>query len=217
MKSFAVIGLGRFGTHLALTLTQSEHQVLVIDKDEEKVQALSDYVTNAVIGDPSDKTVLEAAGIADYDCAVVAISNDMETSILTTLLLEDIGIKEIVARAVSDNHAKVLQRVGANYVVFPERDMGEKLAYKLDKANVLDFIEFSDDYSVVEIKVPIKWVGKSLRELDLRRKYKLSVIAVIKDSTLRKIEINPDPDKPFEAMDTVALIGLNSDIDKVNT
>ncbi|MBE6687682.1 MAG: TrkA family potassium uptake protein [Ruminococcaceae bacterium] len=216
MKSFAIIGLGNFGTTLALTLAQNQHQVLVIDEDAEKVEEISDYVTNAVIGDSTDRAVLETAGITDYDCAVVAISNNMECSILTTLLLEDMGISQVVARAVSDNHAKVLQRVGADIVVFPERDMGEKLAYKLDKNNVLDYIEFSEDYSLVEAKVPVRWVGKSLRELDIRRKYKINIIAVIKDHPYRKIEINPDPDAPFEADDTLAMVGLNSDLDKVN-
>lgn len=216
MKSFAVIGLGNFGKTLALTLAENEHQVLIIDQDAQRVEEISDYVTNAVIGDSSDRTVLEAAGITDYDCAVVAISNNMECSILTTLLLEDIGVKQVVARAVSDSHAKVLERVGADVVVFPEKDMGEKLAYKLAKKNVLDFIEFSDDYSLVEVKTPVKWVGKTLRELDIRRKYKINVIAVIKEQPVRKIEINPDPDKPFEASETLAMVGLNSDIDKVN-
>ncbi|MBQ9922664.1 MAG: TrkA family potassium uptake protein [Clostridia bacterium] len=215
MKSFAVIGLGRFGTHLALTLVQDGHQVLVIDKDSERVEELSDYVTNAVIGDPTDREVLEAAGISEYDCAIVAISNDMESSILTTLLLEDLGVRRIVARAVSDNHAKVLEKVGADTVVFPERDMGEKLAHKLNKNNVLEYIEFSSDYSVAEIKVPVKWVGKTLRELDLRRTYKVNVIAVVKDYP-RKIQINHDPDDPFEASDTIAIIGKNEDIDKVS-
>lgn len=215
MKSFAVIGLGRFGTHLALTLADNGHQVLVIDKEESKVEALSDYVTNAVIGDPTDKDVLEAAGITEYDCAVVAISNDMESSILITLLLEEAGVRRIVARAVSDNHAKVLEKVGADLVVFPEKDMGEKLAYKLDKNNVLEYIEFSDDYSVAEIMVPVRWVGKTLRELDLRRNYRVNVIAVIKEHP-HKIQINPDPDDAFEATDTIAIIGKNEDIDKVS-
>lgn len=216
MKSFAIIGLGNFGIALALTLAENEHQVLVIDEDSEKVEEISDYVTNAVIGDSTDRNVLEAAGITDYDCAVVAISNNMECSILTTLLLGDMGIKEVVARAVSNNHAKVLERVGANLVVFPERDMGEKLALKLCKRNVLEYIEFSEDYSIVEVKTPIKWIGKTLRELDVRNKYKINVIAIIKEQPAHKIDINPDPDMVLEATDTVAMIGINSALDKVN-
>ena len=217
MKSFAIIGLGNFGKTLAMTLAEDGHQVLVIDSDEERVEEISDYVTNAVIGDSTERSVLESAGITDYDCAVVAISNNMECSILTTLLLEDLGIKEVVARAVSDNHAKVLERVGADLVVFPERDMGEKLAFKLSKKNVLEFIEFSQDYSIVEIKTPIKWIGKTLRELDIRKKYKVNVIAVIKDYPPHKIDISPDPDTVLEASDTVTMIGSNDDIDKVNS
>ncbi len=213
MKSFCIIGLDTFGQTLALTLTQNGHQVMIIDENAEAVNALADVVTNAVIGDPTNESVLRAADVKQYDCAVICTSDNINDSILITLSLKDMGIPKVVARAVSDQHKRVLEKIGADQVVFPERDMGEKLAYMLDKNNVMDYIEFSSEYSIVEIKVPLSWVGKTLLELDVRKRFKVNVIAVT-DQRTGKISISPAPDRPFDPMDLVSLIGLNVDIDK---
>ena len=148
MKSFCVINIGRFGRTLALTLQASGHQVMIIDQNEEVINELADQVTSAIVGDPTNEAVLKAAGVKNYDCVIVCISTNINHSIMTTLLLKDMGVKKIVARATSEMHRRVLEKIGADQIVFPEKDMGEKLAYMLEKNNVLEYIEFSNDYSI---------------------------------------------------------------------
>ncbi len=212
-RSFCIIGLGRFGQTLAANLAKTNHQVLVIDIDEDVINTIGDTVTNAVAGDPTNEAVLHAAGVADYDCAVVATAESINASILTTLLLKEIGVKQVVARAASEQHGKVLEKIGADMVVFPERDMGEKLVNILDRNNVLEYIEFSDSHSIVETAVPKKWIGKTLIELDVRRKYGVTVLAV--GDAEGSMNISPDPTKPFTGEETVALLGENKAIDKI--
>jgi len=214
MKSFCIIGLNTFGQTLALTLSQNGHQVMVIDEDNDIVNVLADQVTNAVVGDPTNEAVLRAAGIKDYDCAVICFDDDMNASILLTLTLKDLGVPKVVARAINDKHSRVLRRVGADDVVFPERDMGEKVAYTLDKNNVLEFIEFSNEYSIVEIKVPDHWIGKTLSELEIRRKYKVNVIAV-SDHVTGRMDISLTADRVFAPGEQVTLLGANQNIDKI--
>ncbi len=212
-RSFCIIGLGRFGQTLAVNLAKTEHQVLIIDENEEVINALSDTVTNAVVGDPTSESVLRAAGVEDYDCAVVATAENINDSILTTLALKDIGIKQLVARASSDQHRRVLEKLGADMVVFPEKDMGEKLVGILDRNNVLEYIEFSDTHAIVEVAVPEKWIGKSLAQLDVRRKYGVTVLAV--NAPESGMNISPDPTKPFSEDETVALLGEIAAIDRI--
>ena len=164
MKSFCIIGLGNFGKNLALTLAQNGNQVLVIDNVESDIDAIADQVTNAVCGDPTNEMVLRAAGVTSYGCCVVCLGSDnMQESILVTLTLKELGIPKIVARASSEQHRKVLAKVGADKVVFPEKDMGQNLAYILSKTDVLEFINFSRNCSVVELKTPRRWAGSRLR------------------------------------------------------
>ena len=153
-RSFCIIGLGRFGQTLAINLAQTGHQVLAIDIDEDVINVIGDTVTNAVVGDPTKEAVIHAAGVNDYDCAVVATAENINDSILTTILLKEMGIKQVVARAGSEQHGRVLKKIGADMVVYPERDMGEKLVHILDRNNVLEYIEFSDSHSIREIAVP---------------------------------------------------------------
>jgi len=211
-RSFCIIGLGRFGQTLAVNLVKTGHQVLVIDIDDDVVNVMSDVVTNAVVGDPTNEQVLRAAGAAEYDCAVVATAQSINDSILTVLTLKDIGVKQIVARAGSEQHGRVLEKIGADMVVFPEKDMGEKLVNILDRNNVLEYIEFSETHSIVEVAVPSKWVGRSLIELDVRRRYGVTVLAVADDGSMN---ISPDPTKKFTGSETVALLGENSAIDRI--
>ena len=211
-RSFCIIGLGRFGQTLAVNLVKTGHQVLVIDIDDDVVNVMSDVVTNAVVGDPTNEQVLRAAGAAEYDCAVVATAQSINDSILTVLTLKDIGVKQIVARAGSEQHGRVLEKIGADMVVFPEKDMGEKLVNILDRNNVLEYIEFSETHSIVEVAVPSKWVCRSLIELDVRRRYGVTVLAVADDGSMN---ISPDPTKKFTGSETVALLGENSAIDRI--
>ncbi|MBO5275430.1 MAG: TrkA family potassium uptake protein [Clostridia bacterium] len=213
MKSFCIIGLGRFGKTLAKTLAEEGAQVMVIDEDPDSVAAVADIVTSAVIGDPTNEAVLRTSGVKNYDCAIVSISKKIDDSVLVTLMLKDLGIGWVVARSVSELHTRVLEKIGADQIVFPERDMGEKFAYMLGRENVLDYIEFSDEYSIVEIKVPESWLGKDLIKLDIRRKYNITVIAVRTESG--KIDISPGPNRVFRPGDTATLVGMNRDIDNI--
>lgn len=212
-RSFAIIGLGRFGQTLAVNLAKTGHQVLVIDIDEDIINVMADTVTNAVVGDPTNEAVLRAADVHEYDCAVVATAENINDSVLITILLKEIGVKQVVARAGSEQHAKVLEKIGADIVVFPERDMGEKLVNILDRNNVLEYIEFSDTHSIVEVAVPKEWIGKSLVELNARRRYGVTVLAV--GTPDGSTNISPDPNRKFTGDETVALLGDNKDIDKI--
>ncbi len=212
-RSFCIIGLGRFGQTLAVNLAKTGHQVLAIDIDENIINVIADTVTNAVVGDPTNEAVLHAAGVTDYDCAIVATAENINDSVLTTILLKEMGIKQVVARAGSEQHGRVLEKIGADMVVYPERDMGEKLVHILDRNNVLEYIEFSDTHSIVEVAVPEEWVGKSLIELNVRRHFGVTVLAVGDENGMTNI--SPDPARKFIATDTVALLGENKAIDKL--
>jgi trk system potassium uptake protein TrkA len=212
MRSFVVLGAGRFGESVAKTLYESGYEVLAIDQSEEIIQELSDYVTHAVVGDVTDENVLKSLGVRNFDVALVAIGGNMESSILVTLLLKEMGVKYILAKAQNALHAKVLSRVGADRVIFPERDMGIRVAYNLVSTNVLDFIELSPDYSIIEITVPQQWEGKSLRELNIRANYGINIMA-IKNGT--QINISPKADDVIKHDDILVVIGSNEDLNKV--
>lgn len=212
-RSFCIIGLGRFGQTLAINLAKTGHQVLAIDIDENVINVIGDTVTNAVVGDPTNEAVLHAAGVIDYDCAIVATAENINDSVLTTILLKEMGIKQVVARAGSEQHERVLEKIGADMVIYPERDMGEKLVHILDRNNVLEYIEFSDTHSIVEVAVPKQWVGKSLIELNVRRHFGVTVLAVGNEGGTTNI--SPDPTRKFVVTDTVALLGENKAIDKI--
>jgi len=213
MKSFCIIGLGKFGQTLAVTLAHEGHQVMVIDTDSAKVTALADIVTNAVIGDPTNEAVLRAAGVRDYGCAVVCFTQNINENILITIMLKEIGVPKVVTRALNEGHQKVLEHIGADMIVFPEQDMAEKLAYMLAKENVTDFIEFSG-YEIVEMHIPDGWVGKNLVELDLRKKYKVNVIAVSGEDG-KNADVTPAADRLFKSDERVTVIGNKRDIDKL--
>ncbi|MGQ9628774.1 MAG: potassium channel family protein [bacterium] len=188
MRQFVVIGLGQFGISVATTLAQSGQEVMVIDTDEEKVQAISDVVTHAVRVEATDEKALRALGVADVDVAVVCIG-DIEDSILTTMILRDMGVPEIIAKASNILHGKVLQKVGASKVIFPERDMGVRVAKSLIAPNVIELVGgLSSDYNIVEAVAPPAFVGRTLKELAIRNKYNVTVIGI-----RRKVpQQNPD-------------------------
>jgi trk system potassium uptake protein TrkA len=210
-KSFAVLGLGRFGTSVANALADMGFDVLAVDSKEEHISQLSESVTHAITGDVTNESLLHSIGIRNFDVAIVAIGDDIQNSILTTILLKEAGVPYIVSKAQNDLHARVLEKVGADRVVFPEKDMGIRVAHNLSKTNVLDFIELSKDDSIMEIIPPAKWIGKSLKDAQVREKYGISIIAIKKDEN---IQVAPKADYVIEKGNLLVVIGTNHDIQR---
>ncbi|GAB2675984.1 potassium channel family protein [Paenibacillus thermoaerophilus] len=211
-KLFAVIGLGRFGSSVARTLANQGYEVLAIDSEEDRVQQLSDIVTHAVQADATDEETLRALGLRNFDVVVVAIGQDIQSSILTTLILKDMGVGTIVAKAQNELHGKVLQKIGADRVIYPERDMGQRVATHLISPNVIDYIELSDDYSIQELKPTGRMIGKSLRELDIRAKFGCNVMAVKSGD---RMDIAPQADVLITSEDVLVVVGKNEDLHRM--
>lgn len=209
MKQFVVIGLGRFGSSVAKTLYSLNHDVLAVDKDEELVQEISDYVTHAVQADATDENALKALGIRNFDVAVVATALELQSSVLIALLCKEMGIKHVIAKAQSELHAKVLYKIGADKVIFPERDMGVRVAHNLVSSSILDYIEVAPDYSLVEIAALPQWVGNSLRGLNMREKYGMNVLAIRHG---KEINVSPKGDYIINKSDVLVVIGSNEEI-----
>lgn len=215
MKTFVVIGLGRFGTAVATELCSLGHEVLAIDGREENVQVVADRVTHAVTGDARDPSVLRALGVRNFDCAVVAVGDDVGNSALITLNLKEMGMKKIICKAQSHVHRKVLEKIGADRVVFPEHEMGVKLAQGLSHSNVLNFIELSEDYGIVEIAPPRDWLGKSIRELDVRAKFKINIIAIRNENG--GMTVSPGGEYVLLHNDVVVTLGRYEDINNLHS
>lgn len=203
-KQFVVIGLGRFGRSVAKTLSVLGHDVLAIDKDEHSVQLIMQDVTQAVQADAREEDTLRALGVRNFDVAVVAIGDDLEANILVTLMLKEMGIS-VVAKAQSTQHGKVLERIGADKVIYPERDMGVRLAHNLVTTNVMDYIELSPDYSIFEIMASTIFINKTLGELDLRKRYGINVMAIKKKAD--QIMIAPGANSVIEEEDILVVVG----------
>jgi len=214
MKQFVVIGIGRFGKAVAERLYELGHEVLAIDTDEEAIQKISDKVTHAVTADAADESVLRSLGVRNFDVGVVSISSDIQSSIIITLMLKELGVGYVVAKAKDELHAKVLLRIGADRVVFPERDMGERVAHNLIATNILEYIELSPEHSIIEFAVLQSWVGKDLRDLNLRAKYGVTVVA-IRNINDDKINISPKADNEIKEGDVLIVIGDNDDLKKL--
>ena len=212
-KQFLVLGLGRFGASLAKTLCDLGQEVLAVDADEELVGNIAPHVTQAMQLDATDETLLASLGVKNFDAAIVSIGQNTRDSILVCVLLKELGVPYLVAKANDDLHAKVLQRVGADKVVFPERDMGARTAYNLVSTNILDYIELSPDYSLVEISVPPQWVGKNMRELNLRVRYGINVMAI--RHVGGDISVAPQGIDALEKDDVLVAIGSNASISKL--
>lgn len=211
-KQFVVIGLGRFGTSVAKTLYSLGNDVLAIDVDEETVQNISDSVTHSVQADATDENTLRSLGIRNFDVAVVTIGSDLQSSVMVTLLLKELGVDLIIAKANSEIHAKVLYKIGADRVVLPERDMGVRVAHNLVSSNILDYIELSPDYSIAEIANPKAWQGKTLQELNLRANFGINIVAVKKDND---INVSPMAEDKLEAGDVIVAIGCADELNKL--
>ena len=214
MKSFLVIGLGRFGAAVAQELSALGQEVLALDIDAENVQHIADQVTQAIQGDAQDEAVLRSVGAGNFDCCVVAVGADMEASILITVMLKEMGAKYIVAKAMTPIHARVLERVGADRVVLPEIDMGQRLAQRLARTNVVDYIGVSDEFSIVEIHPPRSWVGNSLGKLGVRAKHQINVLA-IRHGEGGQVDVNPKPDKVIGPDDLLIVIGTSEQVNSV--
>lgn len=204
MKSYVVIGLGRFGTEVARQLCANGCEVLAMDTHSERVQAVANDVTHAVVGDAQDKEVLRALGVRDFDCAVVAIGGDLSASVLTTMNLKELGVPQVICKAHDITHRKVLEKLGADRVVIPEQDQAVKLAHSLASPNVLEYIELSDAYGIIEVPAPASWIDKSLRELNVRAKLGVNIIAVKRDE---KVNVSPAADYRISQGDVMVVLG----------
>lgn len=211
-KQFVIIGLGRFGSSVAETLYGLGNDVLVIDKDEDLIQDISDSVTHTVQMDATDENALRTLGLRNFDVAVVTIGSNIQASVMVTLLVKELGVKYIIAKGNSDLHAKVLYKIGADRVILPEKDMGVRVAHNLVSESILDFIELSPDYSIMEIEAPEEWRGKSIRELKLRSKYGINVMAIKKADS---INLSPLADDTVDAKDILVAIGSAEDLSKL--
>lgn len=209
MKSFVVIGCGRFGSSVAKTLFELGNKVLVVDKDPNIIDEVSEFVTEAIVANAKKASELSKLKLDKYDVVIVSIGSNMEASILSTLLVKELGAKNIVAQAQSELHGRILIRNGADKVVFPEMDMGAKVAHNLTSSNVLEYIQLSPDFSIMEFSVLGNWNGKSISELRLRNKYGINVIAVKRQD---EVIPSPDPDFVLEHYDVLVIIGSEEKI-----
>lgn len=216
-RQFAVIGLGRFGRAVCSTLHEQGYEVLGIDSDERRVaQALTDQIVDhAVELDSTQPTALKEAGIPDFDTVIVAIGNYVEQSVITTLNVKELGVSHVVAKASSEIHVKLLRRVGADHVVFPEHEMGRELARSLTRPGILDRFEIDLDNSIVEVVVPHAFDQKTIVELDLRNQYGLTLLALSQENPPEKFEINPSPVTRLRGGGVMVVIGSNHGIDRL--
>ena len=211
-KTYVVVGLGKFGVTVATRLYELGNEVLAIDNLAENVQRIENRVTYAVVGDARDEEVLRSLGVRNYDCAVVAIGSDLATSVLVTLNLKELGIPKILCKATDELQKKALEKVGADRVVIPEREMGVKLAQALSSSSVLDYIELSRDCGIVEIPVPESWRGKTIRELNIRAKFGVNIIAVKKNGG---INVAPGGDCLLDEQSVLVVLGKNEQLTKL--
>ncbi len=214
-KQFAIIGMGRFGSSVARTLYNLNFEVLAVDSDEHRTQEVINMVTHAVQADSTDEEALRALGLRNFDVVVVAIGQDIQASILTTLILKDMGVKMLVAKAQNELHGKVLAKIGADKVIYPERDMGHRVAHNLISPNILDHIELSDDYSIVDLQVGPLLIGKNLRQLDIRNKFQCNVMGI--KSQNGKMNIAPHAEDLIQENDVLVVVGKNEDLQKFET
>jgi len=212
MRQVAVIGLGRFGSSVARTLAQSGCEVLAVDADAERVKGIVDEVTDAVQVDALDETALKSLGLRNFEAVVVAIGHEVKASILVTVLLKEMGVPKIVAKAQDDLHGRVLQKVGADIVVFPERDMGVRLAHTLLSRSIIDEIQLSTEYSIFELQAPTQFLDRSLKDLQLRQRAALTVLAVRRGTG---VVVSPDASFVVEPGDILVALGQPEKLDKL--
>ncbi len=210
-KQFAVFGLGSFGKSVALTLQSFGCDVIAVDNCYEKIQDIADSVSYAMCGDVTEPEFMKTIGARNLDGAVIAISENLEAAIMATMLSKEMGIPYVLAKAMDELQGKILEKIGAESIVYPEIDMGERVAKKLMSTEFVDWIELSPDYSLTEKLIPKQWEGKSLAELRVREKFGINVIGILKED---KMDMALDPSKPLQADDMLFIIGKNSDLEK---
>lgn len=214
MKQFAIIGVGRFGSSVALTLTKMGYEILALDVSEERVNDIVEHVTHAVQIDALDEHALRSVGIRNFDVVVVAIGQDIQANILVTVMLKEMGVKNVVAKAQNALHGRVLERVGADKVVFPERDMGEKVAHALVSKNIMEQISLSPEHSLVEMLAPSLFINKTLLESRARNKYGVSILAIRREGELI---ISPTAQERIMEGDILVVIGKTDRLQKFET
>ncbi|WP_284644371.1 potassium channel family protein [Paenibacillus silviterrae] len=210
-KQFAVIGMGRFGHSVAKSLADMGYEVLAIDSSDQRTQEAAHLVTHVVQADSTDEDAMRALGIRNFDVVVVAIGQDIQASILTTIILKEIGVPTVIVKAQNELHGKVLTKVGADKVVYPERDMGQRVAHHLISPNIIDYIELSDDHSIVEIQASEGLYGKSLRDLHIRARFGCNVMAI---KSSGKMNIAPHADDLIKQGDVLVVVGKNTDLQR---
>ena len=204
MKSVLLVGLGRFGRHTALKLNEAHHQVMAIDRDEERVNAVLPYVTNGQIGDATNEDFMESLGVSNFDVCIVAIGDDFQSSLEATSLLKELGARLVVSRAARDVHAKFLLRNGADEIVYPEKQLAVWTAIRYTADHILDYIELDSEHAIFEISVPEKWIGKTVGEVDVRKRHGINIMAV---KHCGQMQMNITPQTGFTKNDTVLVLG----------
>ena len=212
MKNYVVIGLGRFGSAIARQLCSLGAEVLALDVRSELVQQVANEVTHAVVGDAQDKEVLRALGVRNFDCAIIAIGDDLAASVLTTMNLKELGVPYIVCKAHDETHRRVLEKLGVDRVVIQEQEHGQRLARSLYSHNVLDYIELSAEYGILEVPAPAGWLGKTLKELNVRAKLGINIIAVENEG---KTNVSPAADYRISQGDVMVVLGDNVALERV--
>ena len=191
MKSILLIGLGRFGRHIAIKLDELHHQVMAVDKEDTRVDAVLPFVTNAQIGDATNEDFLSSLGVGNFDVCIVAIGDNFQNSLEVTSLLKELGAKMVVSRAARDVHAKFLLRNGADEIVYPERQLADWVAIRYSADHILDYIELDEGHAIFEISIPEEWIGKTIGQLDIRKKYNINIMA-LKTNDIMNLKISSD-------------------------
>lgn len=211
MKTILVVGLGRFGRHICMKLQELGHEVMAIDKEEHRVDAALPYVTNAQIGNSTDEEFMTSLGVRNFDVCIVAIGDNFQSSLETTSLLKELGARLVVSRAARDVHAKFLLRNGADEVVYPEKQLATWTAIRYSCDHIFDYIEIDKDYAIFEVSIPESWIGKTIAQIDVRRKHNINIMGV---KSGERVDMNILPDKVLSSDETMLVLGKIRDIQK---
>ena len=211
MKEILLIGLGRFGSHVAKKLSELEHQVMAVDIREERVNAVLPDVTNALIGDSTNEEFMSSLGVRNFDVCIVAIGDNFQSSLETTSLLKELGAKQVVARASSDVHEKFLLRNGADETVYPERQFARWTAIRYSADHILDYIELDGENAMFEVKIPADWIGKTIGQIDIRKKYNINIIGIRRNE---KLDLSVTPETVLSNGETMMVLGRYRDLQK---
>ncbi len=210
-KTVLLIGLGRFGLQMAMKLNELKHEVMAIDKDENRVSNALPYVTNALIGDATDEVFLDSLGIDNYDVCIVTIGEDFQSSLETTSLLKELGAKLVVSRASRDVHAKFLLRNGADDIIYPAKEIASWTAIRFTSDHIFDYLEINEDYSIFEVSIPENWLGRAIGEIDIRKKFDISILGIKRDG---KLSMKITADTVLNSDETILVLGHIKDLQK---